>query len=111
MYHQEFNEDIRKIATSIEDETNQIISRNDLIIAIINQIDKYIQHMDDQIYMDEYIKKSFIIGKYVELYKNNQLFKAKVLSITKNGELQVIINNEVQIVSSGEITRMVITNE
>ena len=98
MYHQEFNEDIRKIATSIEDETNQIISRNDLIIAIINQIDKY-------------IKKSFIIGKYVELYKNNQLFKAKVLSITKNGELQVIINNEVQIVSSGEITRMVITNE
>ena len=111
MYHQEFNEDIRKIATSIEDETNQIISRNDLIIAIINQIDKYIQHMDDQIYMDEYIKKSFIIGKYVELYKNNQLFKAKVLSITKNGELQVIINNEVQIVSSGEITTMVITNE
>lgn len=43
MYHQEFSEDIRRIATTIEDETNQIISRNELIIAIINQIDAYLK--------------------------------------------------------------------
>ena len=48
-YHQEFSEDIRRIATTIEDETNQIISRNELIIAIINQIDAYLKNIDDSI--------------------------------------------------------------
>ena len=70
MYHQEFSEDIRRIATTIEDETNQIISRNELIIAIINQIDAYLKNIDDHTYMHEYIKKSFVIGKKVELYQN-----------------------------------------
>lgn len=111
MYHQEFSEDIRKIATTIEDETNQIISRNELIIAIINQIDAYLKNIDDHTYMHEYIKKSFVIGKKVELYQNNQVYVAKVLNITEEGELQVLINNDVKTISSGEITRMVVTNE
>lgn len=111
MYHQEFSEDIRRIATTIEDETNQIISRNELIIAIINQIDAYLKNIDDHTYMHEYIKKSFVIGKKVELYQNNQVYVAKVLNITEEGELQVLINNDVKTISSGEITRMVVTNE
>ena len=75
MYYQNFDEKLQNIATSIEEQTNKIISRNELIVQIINQIDAYLDHIDDDIYMDEYIKKSFVIGKTVELYKNNQTKK------------------------------------
>lgn len=111
MYYQNFDEKLQNIATSIEEQTNKIISRNELIVQIINQIDAYLDHIDDDIYMDEYIKKSFVIGKTVELYKNNQTFIAKVININKEGELEVFIDGRKQKISTGEITRMSVRYE
>ena len=61
--------------------------------------------------MDEYLKKSFVIGKNVILNFQNKQQEAFVKDITREGELVVEINQKVQKVSSAEITRMVVKNE
>lgn len=108
-YHQDFNEELIKKATTIEDEGDMIISRNELISEIANQIDYYLETIETNKFMEEYIKKSFIIGKKVELQRGNIKMNVKVIDINQNGELVVVDEqNEKQVFSSGEITRMVI---
>lgn len=106
-YKQNFGIDLENIATSIEDETNKVISRNDLIAEIINNIDSYIKNDIDVI--DEYIKHSFIIGKMVEIKQFDKSFMAKVLGITSDAKLLVeSLSGEVLELSTGEISRVVI---
>ncbi len=111
MYKQTFSDEIKKIATTLEDETGIIYSRNELVVNIIRQIIEYLNNIDNDIYMDEYLKKSFVIGKNVILNFQNKQQEAFVKDITREGELVVEINQKVQKVSSAEITRMVVKNE
>lgn len=111
VYKREFDESIKNIATSIEDE-GSIISRNDLIIKIVNNIDNYINNFADEIYMKEYQNSSCIINKEVELNIRGNIFKANVLRINDEGELVVrTLDNEELTVYSGEITRLVLNDK
>lgn len=111
MYHQHFDDDLVKKVTTIEDESGQIYSRNDLIITIINQVNQYLENITNDIYMEDYIKRSLVINKKVELQKNDTTQEVLVKGITKDGELEILVNNTIQKVTSGEITRMVLLNE
>lgn len=110
-YHQEFDEELSKKATSLENELNITISRNELISEITNQISYYLNDFEklSKEFMKEYIDKSFIIGMNVELQKGNTTSLVKVVNINDKGELIVEDENH-QIInySSGEITRMII---
>lgn len=110
-YQQNFSKEVASIATTIEDEVKCIVSRNDLIAEIINQIDKELVQIEDSHFMEEYKAYSFVIGKEVELQKANVSHFVKVIDITKEGELVVEEERKVYTVSSGEITRMVIQSE
>lgn len=111
-YEQDFPEELKNIVTTIEDETKIIISRNDLISAIINNIDYYLNNFNQKIYMQEYINRSFIIGKKVEIKQGEKSYFAKVKNILMDGSINIekddgTINN----ISTGEITKMVIKDE
>lgn len=111
-YKQSFPIDIENIVTTIEDETNIKISRNKLISYIINNIDYYLNNLNNKEYMKEYINRSFIIGKEVEVKLSNESFLAKVLNILDDGSLLIEKeNNEIINLSTGEITRLVIKHE
>lgn len=111
VYKREFDESIRNIATSLEDE-GAIISRNDLIIKIVNNIDNYLNDFTNDIYMKEYQNSSCIVGKEVELNIRGDKFKATVLKINDEGELVVrTLDNEELTVYSGEITRLVLNDK
>lgn len=110
-YQQNFSKEVASIATTIEDEAKCIVSRNDLIAEIINQIDKELVQIEDSHFMEEYKAYSFVIGKEVELQKANVSHFVKVIDITKEGELVVEEEGKVYTISSGEITRMVIQSE
>ncbi len=111
VYKREFDESIKNIATSIEDE-GSIISRNDLIITIVNNIDNYINNFSNEIYMKEYQNSSCIINKEVELNIRGNAFKATVLRINDDGELVVrTFDNKELVVYSGEITRLVLNDK
>ena len=95
VYKREFDESIKNIATSLEDE-GAIISRNELIIQIIKYIDKYLNDFTNDIYMKEYQNSSCIVGKEVELNIRGNIFTATVLKINDEGELVVrTLDNEV----------------
>lgn len=110
-YQQEFAKEVAAIATTIEDEAKCIVSRNDLIAEIINQIDIELVQIETSHFMEEYKEYSFVIGKKVELQKMGQSHDVKVIDITKDGELVVAEKGKTYTVSSGEITRMVIQSE
>ena len=111
VYKREFDESIKNIATSLEDE-GAIISRNELIIQIIKYIDKYLNDFTNDIYMKEYQNSSYIVGKEVELNIRGNTFTATVLKINDEGELVVrTLDNEELTVYSGEITRLVLNDK
>lgn len=111
VYKREFDESIKNIATSLEDE-GAIISRNELITQIIKYIDKYLNDFTNDIYMKEYQNSSCIVGKEVELNIRGNTFTATVLKINDEGELVVrTLDNEELTVYSGEITRLVLNDK
>lgn len=111
-YTQVFSDELIKIATTLENEAQMVISRCDLIVNVINYIDYYLSHIEENIFMDEYIEKSFVIGNTVELTKYDKKYLVEVVGISKDGEL--IIKKEdgtKEYVSSGEITRLKVNYE
>lgn len=97
-----FPNDLKDIATSIENSIDKNISRNELIASIINYFDIYIN--DDLDYMNIYKKQSNTLNKEIIVYQNNTSFKGKAIDIDNNGNLIVLSNNKQIILNSGEIT-------
>ncbi len=108
LYNNIIDESIKNIATTIEQETNIIVNKEELIISIINKIYDYLNDYDNNNFMNEYIRSSFVIGKYVDLNIQGNIYKVYVKGITSKGELLIINNDKEQIVNSGEITRMIV---
>lgn len=61
----EFPDELRDIATSLESETGQKIDRNILCGVIIQSIEKHMRNLEKREFMEEYRRRSFIIGKKV----------------------------------------------
>ncbi len=106
IYNQDFDEELSKKASSIETLTNIKIDRNSLIIDIIQELNKALTNIYDLSYMKEYIKRSNLINKEVLLLLKAQEVKAKVLDITLNGELKVLIDNQEYLLSSAEVLKI-----
>lgn len=110
-YHQTFDEELAKKATTLEDELGVVVSRNELVSEIVNEIDDYMHHfeMHCEEFMKEYIDRSFVIGMEVELQKGNTITQALVKGINQDGELIVEDQNQnILTYASGEITRMIV---
>lgn len=111
-YDQVFTDEIKKIATTLENEAQMIVSRSKLIVNIINRIDNYLANIGNDVYMKEYINRSFVIGKKVTLQKYDKIFEVEVIDINQEGELVVKhLDGRFETISSGEITRMKINSE
>lgn len=108
MYKQTFTNEIKNLVTTIEDETGQIYNRNELIIKVIEHIKTFLDHIENDQYMDTYLTKSFVIGKEVTLNLQGNLKQASIINITRDGELIALIDGETKKLASAEITRMVI---
>ncbi len=81
-----FSEELSKIATSIEEATGTIPDINLLAARIINE---FFTECGD--YMNEYRKRSTVLGKRVEIRRfTGESFFAVVDSITESGALSVI---------------------
>jgi biotin--[acetyl-coA-carboxylase] ligase len=83
----EFPPSLKNIATSIENNTNIKISRNELISEIINFFDLYF--IDNKNYLDLYKENSYVLGKDITVIQNDRQFFAKAIDIEDNGTLIV----------------------
>lgn len=83
----EFPPSLKNIATSIENNTNIKVSRNELISEIINFFDLYL--IDNKNYLNLYKENSYVLGKDITVIQNNRQFFAKAIDIEDNGALIV----------------------
>lgn len=83
----EFPPSLKNIATSIENNTNIKISRNELISEIINFFDLYF--IDNKNYLNLYKENSYVLGKDITIIQNDRQFFAKAIDIEDNGALIV----------------------
>jgi len=83
----EFPPSLKNIATSIENNTNIKISRNELISEIINFFDLYF--IDNKNYLNLYKENSYVLGKDITVIQNDRQFFAKAIDIEDNGALIV----------------------
>ena len=83
----EFPPSLKNIATSIENNTNFKISRNELISEIINFFDLYF--IEKTNYIDLYKENSYVLGRDIKVIQNDRQFFAKAIDIDNNGSLIV----------------------
>jgi len=86
VYNQSFSEELIEIATTLEDNSDSILNRNELLIHFFNNLNSFL-HMTDII---EYYRQFMIpIGTWVKLSINNSKELVKIVDINSHGQLIV----------------------
>ena len=99
-----FPEELRDIATSIENECGQPVSRSRLIAEISNELDSLYDQLPTGAFMAESRRRSNVIGRDVTVLRGEARFPARVLDIDDQGRLVIRTESGVSRVGSGEIS-------
>jgi len=107
--YENFPSEIKNVATSIFNETGIKINKNIIAAKIMNNFEilynEFVKSNNFKLSLDICKKKSNIIGKNINLIKNNSITSAKALSLGDDGELIVQYENgEIDSIISGEIS-------
>ncbi len=105
---EDFPKELRETATSIKIETNKEFKRNTLVAEVLNNFEKlYIALKNNNFSksLDICRKNSYVIGKEINLIKNQEVKEATALNINDEGELVVMYKDgKVDNIISGEIS-------
>lgn len=104
----EFPEELKKIATSIENETDREVSIDELINQLLIELDELYKSFSDRKFLDEIRDFSNVIGKQITVSKGNENYNAEAIGIDDEGGLEIIYNNKREVLYSGEISVRVI---
>lgn len=99
-----FPDDLKSIATSIENESGIPISRNRLIAEVLNKLEAHIQTMHNRSFLSESRKRSILLGKEINVITMNETYPAKALEINDDGFLIVEAKGKRHVLNSGEVS-------
>ncbi len=103
-----FPEDVRKIATSLKNETGRSYSREEIIAGILNEINRWYAHLNTsggEMLLPEWKRLSSTIGKYVKVTAGDETFSGFAESIDSEGRLLLRLpSGELKRVSAGDLT-------
>lgn len=98
-----FPDEIKCVAGAITKDNSIEIAM--IAAHIINNFDKYYKNLDEKLFFDEYKRRNFIIGKKIDVLKNDQRIKAKAIAIDNDCDLVVEYDNgTLEHLSSGEVS-------
>ncbi len=98
-----FDEELSKRASSIEDETGEIIDRNALCAEVINSLDSYLSKIENRAYLREYRSRELLTGNIITAKVGSETVTGKALGIDRNANLMIETENGiVRSLSSGE---------
>lgn len=104
----DFPDELKNIATSIKIETSKELKRNVLVAEILNNFENLYIELNNNDFsksLDICKKNSYVIGKEINLIKNQEVKEAKAIDINNDGELVVKYKNgETEKIISGEIS-------
>jgi len=97
-----FPDDISDIAGSISLQENDKAS---FLSDIVSKLCQYIHRPDFSLYIDEYRKQSYVIGKSITFNQNNICMEATAMDIDSDGGLIVrLLDGSIRTLSTGEIS-------
>ena len=96
-------EELKMVATHLTDYPS-LITRNELICEIVNNIFKALSHLPDASFMEYYKEHSIVIGKKVLCIQGDNSFSAIATDIDPLGGLIVKTDDGFKTLSTGEIT-------
>ncbi|MGN1481512.1 biotin--[acetyl-CoA-carboxylase] ligase [Porcipelethomonas sp.] len=98
-----FPEELLKTASSIEDEAKTVPLRSQLIAEILMNLDNLTADLSDKSFLEEYKRRSFIIGHKVAVSKFTDERMATAVGISENAGLIVRYDDGTEeILNSGE---------
>ncbi|MCD8037308.1 MAG: biotin--[acetyl-CoA-carboxylase] ligase [Clostridiales bacterium] len=100
----EFPDELKTIATSIEKESGEKVSRNALAAEIMNNLSNIAEGITSKEYLKIYRQKSNVIGKRVHVTYGNETFDAEAVDIDDNAGLVVKTKDELRTLNSGEVS-------
>ncbi|MGK0552644.1 biotin--[acetyl-CoA-carboxylase] ligase [Enterococcus faecalis] len=101
----EFPAEIQEKVTSIFPDGHPSVTRNEVIAAIWNQFYNILNQLDEQSFIEEYRRKSFVLGKKVTFIQGGTNYQGTATEINDLGELIVQLpSGEKKTLSSGEIS-------
>ncbi len=101
VHKQVFPDNLKDIATSLENEYDKFVEREKLVIDFLNYFYEDYKNLS---FIDDYKKYSCILHQNIMVYQNNESYKAYVLDINDDASLKVLVDNEEKMLNSGEIT-------
>ena len=102
---QDFPDEIKSIATTVEDECGKKIDINELSALLVKEFFDNLHLVGTTELADEYRSRSFVIGKRVTVIKPTSTYEAIVSAITNKCELVLILDNgKTEILSTGEVS-------
>ena len=105
LYKQDFPEDVRSIATTLEDECGRRIDTNELAALIIKRFFDSLHLAGTAELAEKYRERSFLIGEKVTVIKPTAAYEATVTGITNKCELVLALNDgSVEVLSTGEVS-------
>lgn len=101
----DFPPELEGIATSVSNACGRSILRQDLLTAMLREIDALQPQLDGAEFMDEYRKRSNVIGREIDVLRGTERFHARALDINDAGNLIIQTpDGNVQALHSGEIS-------
>lgn len=105
LYENEFPDDIKDIAGCIFSHPTDEETKHRLIAEILNEFFIIYQNLTDRKFMDEYRRRSFILGKKITYEKNGETKSGVAKSIDDDARLTVELDNKtVETLYSGEVS-------
>ncbi len=103
-----FPDDVRKIATSVKNETGITYSRTEIIAEILNEIDRwygFLKVMGRKILLSEWQKLTSTLGREVKVTAGNETFTGLAESLDDKGMLILRLPSGVlKRISAGDLT-------
>lgn len=104
-----FPQNLHSIATSVEEQTGKIITPGIMEKALLKHLSDELEGLSDRKFMEEYKKRSFLIGEDVNVHTGNDIYPAKVLDIDDNAHLVILLpDGNKKTLTSGEVSIRVI---
>ncbi len=107
----EFPGELKSIASSLENETGESISKAEVAAQILNELDKLYKNFESGGFLEESRSRSNVIGKDINILKGSEKYRAKAVGIDNRGGLIVDCGGARSVLYSGEVSVRVIENE
>lgn len=98
-----FDSELKKIATSIQDETGVIIDRNRLCAEVLNLLEVYLGKIEDRSFLEAYRKRELLTGHMITANVGNTPVMGEAVGVDDNANLMLKLpSGEIMHLGSGE---------